>query len=231
MKKTITTSLTLAVLAVDLCAAEGRVTETPEQISIVPSSPRDVSVLSRELVAQLHRLEEGEELLGERRLRDLRIARYHLARDVDTAFDLRSDAPLAFKQSEDILRSCLVKLTRERLEQRLHLDTLDERLAIRWERRRGDRRQAVEDDSERSWRISPRFGLSRDPYIGANVRLRGTDNDIWSRFTIGLRQRLSSGSESVFLQYEDAGRFFRLEQVWGDELAGDQVLLSLRLRL
>lgn len=231
-KEAITTSMTLAILATDLCAAEA-----PEPISIAPRGSRNISVhqpladsLTLELVAQLHQLEEDEEFLGERRRRELRIARHHLARDSDVAFNLRDDDPLAFEETADILWSCLVKITHERLERRFHLDTLDERLGNRWARRH-DRDAEGEADKERAWRISPRIDLGSEPYVGANFRLRRGEGDIWSRFTLGLRQRLESDSESVFLEYKDEDRFVRLEQVFGDELAGDQVLLSLRMNL
>lgn len=32
-----------------------------------------------------------------------------------------------------------------------------------------------------------RIDLGRNPYIGANFRLRRGDDDVWSRFTLGLR--------------------------------------------
>ena len=205
-----TTSLTLALLASDVAAAA----TTPEPASAEPSGGSSVSDLQVDLTASLRRLHDDEELLGTRRRRELRTALYHVSRE-GLGFRLHEDDPLAFEETADIVRSAMWKLTRERAKR--HLGWGDS-LHDDWgdEPRYDDRRLTM----------SPRFGLSRDPYLGANVRLRGADSDPWTRFALGLRYRLESGEESVFVQYENGDRLVRFEQVFDDPDFGDQVVVT-----
>ena len=203
---TILTSLLLPMLGTTPGAAEAPAVAAADE-------------LVHELSVYIRTWNEQEEVLGERRLRNLRTARYHLSRE-DAIFSLLDDDPLAFEEARDIAKSVLLKLTRERLERHLPLERLKERF--------GSSRDLGSAEGGVRLRVSPRIGAGSRPYLGANLRLKGREEALWPRFTLGLRERLEGG-DSIFLQYETDNRYFRLEHVFDHEDFGDQVVLSARL--
>ena len=194
----------LALPAVAPVAAQPQAEELPEKVREVRDELADV----------LRRWEQDEEEIGEHRHQRLAVARYHL-RTEDFGRSLADD-PNALDETTDILRNCVGKLAREYLERRLDLD--------RFERRR--ERPAPEPGKFRL-RFSPRVALGGDnASLGARMRLVSGSDSLWSRFALGYTERLERDEHSVYLQYQSADTFLRLEHVDGQ--GGEEIGLSVR---
>lgn len=175
--------------------------------------------VNREIGEFLRRYREQEERIGENRSLRLEVARYHLGGE-DYGRSLYDDR-VALEETKDILRSCVSKLLRERLE----------RLAVDWSPDHFSRFREASDIAEDGLRLrlSPSVNLGHDPSLGAKLRLRGAGS-FWDRWSLRYRQSLDEGNRAMTLQYDDARRIVRLEHVVDAELGDEQVLLSVRWR-
>ncbi len=176
--------------------------------------------LNRDLGEFLRRYREQEAAIGERRRLRLEVARYHLGSE-DYGRRLRDD-PAALEEATDILRGCVSKLLRERLE-RVAVEIAPDR----FDRLRSSR--TGEDADGLRLRISPSVHLGHDPSLGAKLRLRGA-GAFWTRWSLRYRQSLDEDRRAVILQYADARHVVRLEHVSDDDLGGEQVLVNVRWR-
>lgn len=175
--------------------------------------------VNREIGEFLRRYREQEERIGENRRLRLEVARYHLGSE-DYGRRLYDDRA-ALDETKDILRACVSKLLRERLE----------RLAVDWAPDSFDPFRDPSDNAEDGLRLrfSPSVHLGHDPSLGAKLRLRGAGS-FWDRWSLRYRQSLDEGNRFMALQYDDARRIVRLEHVL-DVVHGDErVLVNVRWR-
>ena len=160
--------------------------------------------------------------VGERRLRDLQTAHFHLQRrDLAPApFDADHDE----KESERILLSCVGKLTRKHLEERSGFADWLERLEER--RSTNDDDGMAEVEKGWGWRVSPRFRLGSRDTVGVRFRPRHPDRPWVSRFHVGLRHDLDDGTTALRAGYTTGSHSVRLELHPDGEEHGDRWALS-----
>ena len=161
--------------------------------------------VQRGLDGFLDRFNEQHEMIGERRRQELQVALFHLQRE---EFGLRlRDDPVALEETADIVRSCVFKILREEIE-----STLPFELALgRLEKHRDRLTPNVgRGDSLLRLRISPRFGVGSDSYVGAKLQLRGGEGPL-NRFSLHLRQSVKHSRNALGLEYADGPWDVRLQ--------------------
>lgn len=201
--------------------------------------------LEQDLNGFLDRFNEQEEIIGERRRRELQVALFHLQRE-EFGLSLQDD-PIALEQSADIVKGCVSKILREELEDRMKLDLALGRLDRHRERLVAKassrvRPNAASDSEEMSLgevsqaqssdepvadermrlSISPRLNGGSDSDVGAKLRLYGTDS-ILNRFTLRFEQGVDKDRHAVSLEYRDGRWNVFLHHSYNDLRAGHSV--------
>jgi hypothetical protein len=233
MKKTLIFAVLTSIHTAESGAAESLAAQGPERrdsVVIACAGQDDASEvpafaeLNREVGEFLRHYREQEEAIGDGRWR-LEVARYHLGSE-DFGRRLHDD-PEALDEATDILRSCVFKLLRKRIEStalELVVDRFDrvERL-----HHRGDSNEDADDRLR--VRVSPSVRLGHHASVGAKLQLRGAGEG-WTRWSLRYRQNLDDDIQAIALQYADGHRIVRLEHVAGDLVRGEQILLNVRWR-
>lgn len=166
---------------------------------------------------------EAADLIGDRRMKELAEARFHLHRAaLDPGRELEDD-PHSLHRVEDILRSNFLKLSREYLERQMEIDIL---LSRHKQKRRLARAQREDEDGGARLRLSPRLRGGSNPALGVKLNLRGATLPFLSATSLELRQYMDSGETLLRLKYAHAGRLIQLEHQRGNLEHGDTYALS-----
>lgn len=137
------------------------------------------------------------DLLGNNRLRSLRLTRYRMdLYDLDFGRELAADLP-AQEEAEGVLLSSFLRVSRERLERQW---LLKERYDAFRGRLRGREAGAIAPPraDRLSLRTSPRaYFVDGDALVGAKFRLRGLRSPVWSSAGVGVTHELSGNNLRV----------------------------------
>lgn len=191
--------------------------------------------LQTEETARLERQAATEALLGDRRLRQLRRAHFHLQREQwFPGYELEEDQH-HYERVKDTLLSGFKKLGREVLEERLEIDLLEERLERRWRdrrgRNRGDAGDAPADETRSAWRMrfSPqaRVGID-DSSLGMKLQLLSDRFPLLAKTSFQVGQSFDDDCVTLRLKFAHREHFLQLEGLLGDEELGDAVALFAR---
>lgn len=200
-------------------------------------SPSEERRLLRQILWQpepewsvLANAEVMEELIGRSRQRRLEEARFHLHLSYDD-WELRTldDNPYAYERMKDSVLSAYVKLQREILEDAFQIE---ERLD-RWvDGLTGyeERRERIASRPGRSYhlRISPRFSVGGNEYMGLKFRLPYTGNGFLDHFSFRVRHYFDRDQPRIMLKYDDDDTFIHLEYEPDTNEEGDKIGLSMR---
>lgn len=193
---------------------------TSASVSAPPEEFAEIQQLSN----YLHRWSTDEEAIGASRRRDLRTARFHLQGE-DYGRVLPDD-PLAMDETEDILRSVVWKIFRERLLQTERLSQAHQKLDSRLPDLK-PAGSALREESGRRLSISPRLDINHGFFAGARVTLN--DDSAWSRWSLHFRQEIGGDEQRLGLQYACDDWYFNLERQFLEN-EGESVLFTLRHR-
>lgn len=179
--------------------------------------------LKQDLNGFLDRFSEQEEMIGERRRQELQVALFNLQRE-EFGLPLQDD-PVAMEETEDIVRSCVFKILREEVESSLPFE-----LALgRLERHRDRLVPKLGNDEGLRLRISPRFAVGGNSYVGAKFQLLGTEGPL-SRWSLTLRQSVNQNRGALGLHYEEGPWDFQVQHSFDALRGGHSIGLFTRFR-
>jgi hypothetical protein len=180
--------------------------------------------IRRDVGVFLNRFNEMEEMIGDRRRQELQVALFHLQRE-EFGLSLQDD-PIALAQTADIVRSCVFKILREEIENTMPFELALGRLEKHRERLTPNVGGA---GSSLRLRISPRFGVGDNSYVGAKFQLRGSDG-LLDRLSLRLSQSVNENRNVFGVQYQDGPWDVELQHSFDAERDGHSVGLFGRYR-
>lgn len=180
--------------------------------------------LKRDLDGFLNRFSEQEEMIGERRRQELQVALFNLQRE-EFGLPLQDD-PVALEETADIVKGCVFQILREEIENTMPFELALSRLERQRDRLMPDR--GDHDDGLRL-RVSPRFAVGGNSYVGAKLQLLGSGGPL-SRWSLSLRQSVNENHNAVGVRYEEGPWDFQLQHSFDSRRGGHSVGLFARFR-